>query len=346
MKKKQIHHIEGNLTSRKKQYNYPGQLVIDGDIEPGCQVSADTIEVNNVDQADIRVRSGMYVREKVTDSDIFSGGNFEAKHIERSTIRAEEDIIIQEVTRQSDIYTNGRFLLAEGIVERSNIMACRCIDAHTIISTEETPCTLIIGLLCPDDQDQKLRSDYLSMEQEKKQLNENLQQVERTIEDTFQLKKKIQSIKPSLKQKVVQLKKDKNYQAIKELDPFFNQLNDRIESAYTNYQKAIADKEKWIKQIESFDQDKLDTTRKDYLLRKKDRVERSEYIHTSTSPYIHVKNSISEHTRIQGLHAYKRLQETLNGVRIEEVKIEDIEQVSSIGRYEIRWFLHQSGNQS
>jgi gas vesicle protein len=338
MKKKQIHHIEGNLLSRKKQYNYPGQLVINGDIEPGCQVSADTIEVNNVAQADIRVRSGMQVHEKVLDSSIVSGGYFEARIVERSTIRAESDICIQASLRQSDIYSNKCCLLVRCLVELSNIMACQCIDVHTIISSEETPCTLTIGLLCPDDQDLKIRSDYLSMERQKKQLNDNLEMVEKIIADTLQLKEKIKSIKPSIKQKIIQLKANKNYEAIKELDPFFKQLNERVESAFMNYQKAIENRQNLIKQIESFDQATLDETRKKYLLRKKDRLERSMQCHTDVVPYIKVRDSISEHTRIQGLHAYKRLQETVNDVRIQEVENKDIQQTSSIGRYEIKLF--------
>jgi uncharacterized protein (DUF342 family) len=341
MKKKQTHHIKGNLTSRKKQYNYPGQLVIDGDIEPGCQVSADSIEVNNVDQANIRVRSGMRVHERITDSDIVSGGFFEARQIERSAIRAEEDIIIHEKVLQSDLFTNTRCLINDGTIERSNVMACRFIDAHTIISTEDTPGTLTIGLLCPDDQDQKLKTEFMALEQEKKQLNEGLEQIKKIIEDTFQLKEKLRSIKPTLKEKMIHLKKEKKFDAIKELEPFFQQLNDRVESAFSNYQEAIAGKKKIEGQIESFDQDKLDSIKKDYLLRKKDRVERSRQINESFSPYINVRESISEHTRIQGLHAYKRLQETLQNVRIEEVKIEYDAQVSSVGRFEIQWVQNE-----
>jgi len=338
MKKKQVHHIEGNLLSRKKQYNYPGQLVIDGDIEPGCQVSAEIIEVNNVDQADIRVRSGIHVREKVTDSDIVSGGWFQAKQIERSTVRAEEDVTIQVLTQQSDIFTNTRCLITEGVIELSNVMACHCIDVHTIISSETTPCTLTIGVLCPDDQDQKIRTEYLSMEHHKKKLHDHLQEFEKIIQDSFKLIEKIKSIKPSLKQKIKQLKKEKNYQAIKELDPFFKQLNDRVESAYTNYQSAIAGQKDLKKQIESFDQQKLDTTKKDYLLRKKDRIERSAQIHTSITPYIQVRERISAHTRIQGLHSYKRLQKTLTNVLIKEVKIEDEKLIGTIDRFEIQVF--------
>jgi uncharacterized protein (DUF342 family) len=337
MKKKQIHHIKGNLTSRKKQYNYPGKLVIDGDIESGCQVSADAIEVINVDQADIRVRSGMRVHEKVTDSDIVSGGYFEASQVERSAIRAAEEIKIHEKILQSDIFTNTQCYVTSGLIERSNVMACQFIDAHTIISTEETPGTLTIGLLCPDDQDHKLKSEFLALEQEKKQLNEGLEQIKKIIDDTFKLKEKLRSIKPTLKEKMVQLKNEKNYDAIRDLEPFFKQLNDRVESAFSNYQEAIAGKEKLEKKIASFDQEKLDLIRKDYLLRKKDRVERSKQMNENISTCINVRNSISEHTRIQGLHAYKRLQETLHDVRIEEVRIEDDEHVSSGGRFEIKW---------
>jgi len=338
MKKTQIHHIEGNLSSRKKQYNYPGRLIIDGDIEPGCQVSADTIEVNNVWQADIRVRSGIHVHEKVADSEIVSGGYFHVKQIDHSTIRAEEDIQTKKAICQSDIYTNSCCLITDGIIEQSNVMAYRCIEANTIISTEENPCSLTIGLLCPDDQDQKIKSDYLSMEQQKKKLYNHLEQVKKIIDDTFQLKEKIKSIKPSLKQKMVQLKSEKNFQAIKELSPFFKQLNERVESAYKNYQTAMESKEQLIKKIEDFDQETLDATRKDYLLRKKDRIERSVQDHTNFSPYIQVKSGISAHTRIYGLHAYKRLQESLNNVRIEEVTIDDNDPKNSLGRYEIKWF--------
>jgi uncharacterized protein (DUF342 family) len=338
MKKKQIHHIEGNLLSRKKQYNYPGQLIIKGDIEPGCQVSAESIEVNNVEQADIRVRSGMHVIEKVTDSEIVSGGGFEANQIERSTVRAEENIIIHALTKDANIFTNARCLITDGTIELSDIMACHGIDVNTIISSEERPCTLTIGLLCPDDQDQKIRSEYLSMEHHKKQLHDQLEQIERIIHDTLQLSKKIKSLKPSLKQKIVQLKNEKKFEVMKELDPFFKQLNDRVESAYASYQSAISSKEKLIKHIEDFDQEKLDITKKEYLLRKKDRVERSAQIQTGILPYIKVRGSISAHTRIQGLHAYKRLQETLKEVRIEEVKIEDEIHKGSIDRFEIQWF--------
>jgi len=341
MKKKQTHHIAGNLTSRKKQYNYPGELIIDGNIEPGCQVSADTIEVNNVDQANVRVRSGICVREKVTDSDIVSGGYVESKRIERSSIHAENDVTVQEIIQQSDIFTNSCCLIANGIVEQSNVMACRCIDAHTIISSEDKPCTLTIGLLCPDNQDQKLRSEYLALEHQKKKLHEMLKEIEQIIDETFQLKEKIKSIKPSLKEKISKLKKEKNFEAIKALDPFFKQLEERIECAFNNYQAAIEGKKEVDQQIESFDQDALDTARKEYLLRKKDRVERSKQCHISLLPYIQVRDNISEHTRIQGLHAYQRLQESFKDVRIEEIKIEDIDQTRSIDRYEMS--ITQSG---
>jgi predicted nucleic acid-binding Zn-ribbon protein len=136
---------------------------------------------------------------------------------------------------------------------------------------------------------------------------------------------------------MVQLKKEKNYNAIKDLEPFFKQLNDRVESAFSNYQEAIAGKEKLEKKIASFDQEKLDSIRQEYLLRKKDRVERSKQINEHMSPYINVRNRISKHTRIQGLHAYKRLQETLHEVRLEEVRIEDDDQIHSIERFEIQW---------
>ncbi|ETR72777.1 MAG: hypothetical protein OMM_07332 [Candidatus Magnetoglobus multicellularis str. Araruama] len=182
-------------------------MVIDGDIEPGCQVSAETIDVQNVFQADVRVRSGIRVHGHIEDTDISSSQGAEVKSVINSSIRAGDTIRVHEKIFQSDIFTNAACLALDAVIESSNIMACQCIDAHTIISSEKIPCTLTFGLICPDDQDHKLRTDYLKMEAQKKQLQDKLANAEQAIKDTLQLKNKIRSIKPSIKQKIINLKK-------------------------------------------------------------------------------------------------------------------------------------------
>ena len=335
MNKKQTHHIKGNLTSRKKQYNFPGQLIIDGDIEPGCQVSAETIAAQNIYQADIRVRSSVCAHEQISGASIVSAGGVEANSVANSTIRTDQDIRIHEKVLNSHIYTNACCMIPEGLIESTYVMASRCIMAKNIMSSEESPCLLIIGLLCPDDQDQKLQATYLQLEAQKKQLHEGIKQAEKTIAEVLQLKEKIRDMKPGLKKKLKHLREIKDYEAIKALDPFFKELNQRVETAFENYQAAIEDKKKFNREIETFDQEQLDRTKKEYLLRKKDRAERSIFLHSDDTPCIQVSETISKHTRIQGLHSYKRLDSNMDAVQVEEKVVDSSEQTSGILHYEI-----------
>ncbi|MBF0450582.1 MAG: DUF342 domain-containing protein [Candidatus Magnetomorum sp.] len=321
MNREQIHHIEGNLSSRKKQYNYPGQLKIDGDIEAGCQVSAETIEANNIFQADIRVRSGILVHEQVIDSTIMSSGKFEAKSIDTSTIRVEQDIIVQKIIHHSNIQTNACCLITNGCIESSNILAYQAIDALTITGSSESACTLTIGLLCPDDQDLKLKKTYLQLEYEKKQLLTNLEQAELSIENILRLKDKVRSIKPTLKQKIIHLKETNNQGSLNELAPFFQQLNERMASAFENLTRAFSDKERILKEIESFNQELLDASKKEYHLRKKDRIYHSIQNQTVIKPYILVRGMLGKNTYIIGLHSQKRLLEDMHNVRIQETEL-------------------------
>ncbi|KPA18291.1 protein containing DUF342, partial [Candidatus Magnetomorum sp. HK-1] len=275
MNKKQIHHIKGNLSSRKKQYNYPGHLKIDGDIESGCQVTADLIEVNNIVQAEVRVRTGIIIHEAAKDSKIESSGYIEADKIVNSIIRAKQDIIVRKQILFSRIETNENCLIPNGLIESSEIMAYRSIEALTIKSTSASPCSLIIGILCLDDQDQKVKDLYFKLKDEKKQLYSELENAEQTIKETTQLKQKIKAIKPSLKQKITHLKQTNNTEALKELDPFFKQLNKRMESAFANLTEALSAKENILKKINSFDHEQLEISENDYFLQKQDRINRS-----------------------------------------------------------------------
>jgi len=321
MNKKQIHHIQGNLSSRKKQYNYPGHLKIDGDIEEGCQVTADMVEVNNIIEADVRVRTGIIVHESITDSKIESSGYIESSRVKNSIIRAKHNIIVQKHVLSSQIETNENFLVTKGIIDFSEIMAYRSIEALNINSSSETPSKLIVGILCPDDQDQKIRDLYYQLKNEKKQLYSELENSERTIKETLQLIQKINEIKPSLKQKVKHLKQTKNRKALKELDPFFKQLNKRMESAFENYNEANSKKESILKQLDSFDNENLKKYEKDYFLRKQDRIDRSIKNTVNEPPFICVHGLISKNTQIQCLHSQKRLTEDLTNVVIQEVKM-------------------------
>jgi len=319
MNRSQIHHIEGNLSSRKKQYNYPGQLKIDGDIEAGCQVSAETIEVNNIVQANVRTRSDIIVHEQITQSSIVTLGKVHSKIIDHSTVRAENDIIVHQKIDQSTIQTNGACLIGDGHIESSDILAFQSIDAYTITGESESATTLTIGLLCPDDQDTALKDKYLQLENNKKQLYNDLQLANQTIDNVLKLKEKIHSIKPTLKQKILHLKETNQRESLNDLNPFFQQLNQRMEAAFDNLKKAFSEKERILKDIESFDQELLDEAKKEYLHRKKDRVLQSIQNQSHVKPFILVRGVISKNTYIIGLHCQKRLHENLEKIRIQEI---------------------------
>jgi hypothetical protein len=335
MNREQIHHIEGNLSSRKKQYNYPGQLKIDGDIEAGCQVSAESIDANNITQANVRARSDIFVREQITDSTIVTPGKIKSNVIVHSTIRAEQDIIVLQKIDHSTIQTNGSCLISEGHIESSDISAYQSIDADIITGESESASTLTIGLLCPDDQDITIKNKYLQLENQKKLLHNNLQSAEKIIRDVLKLKQKMNDSEPALKQKIRHLKETKQRYKLDELKPFFQELNHRMMVAYENLKKALSEKDRLLKAIESFDQKLLDETKKDYLNRKKERIFQSIQNQSNEKPYIIVRNLLGKNTYIIGLHCQKRLHEDLENVKIQEIQKNGTDQDSILKTYDI-----------
>lgn len=148
-----VYKIDGDVDYSTGNIDFPGTVIINGDVLGGFKVKAagDVIVNGCVENAhieakgDIRIGSGVLGKNEAY---LFALGSISAKYIEHSTIDAHRDVVVSEsiihsyVNAKHKVLVNGRL----GVILGGRIRAGLEIQAKVVGSWTEVPTELEVGV--------------------------------------------------------------------------------------------------------------------------------------------------------------------------------------------------------
>jgi uncharacterized protein len=113
-----IHEIRGDVDFKTGNINFPGNLVIHGNVSNGFTVTADgeIVIIGDVDASDITAGGKLSIRGAVQGMDkvtLTSGGDFSAKTVNRAIINAKGNVFVREAIMYSQVMA-GKKVVVEG----------------------------------------------------------------------------------------------------------------------------------------------------------------------------------------------------------------------------------------
>ncbi len=148
-----IYEINGNVDYSTGNIDFPGTVIINGDVVGGFSVKAggDVFIKGCIENAHIEAKGNITIESGILGKNVgylHSLGNISAKYIEHSTIDSHRDVIVSEsiihsyVNAKHKVIVKGRL----GVILGGRIRAGLEIRAKTIGSWTEVPTELEVGI--------------------------------------------------------------------------------------------------------------------------------------------------------------------------------------------------------
>lgn len=148
-----VYNIDGNVDYSTGNINFPGTVVINGDVLGGFSVKADGDVIVNgcVENAHIEAKGNILIENGMLGKNegyLHSLGDISAKYIEHSIIDSSHDVIVNEsiihsyVNAKHKVIVKGRL----GVILGGRIRAGLEIQAKTVGSWTEVPTELEVGM--------------------------------------------------------------------------------------------------------------------------------------------------------------------------------------------------------
>jgi uncharacterized protein (DUF342 family) len=114
-----IHEIKGDVDFKTGNINFPGNLVIHGNVSNGFTVTAEgeIVIIGDVDASDITAGGKLSIRGAVQGMDkatLTSGGDFTAKTVNRAIINAKGNVSVREAIMYSQVMANKKVVVEGG----------------------------------------------------------------------------------------------------------------------------------------------------------------------------------------------------------------------------------------
>lgn len=148
-----VYNIDGDVDYSTGNIDFPGTVVINGDVLGGFSVKADGDVIVNgcVENAHIEAKGDISIKNGILGKNegyLHSLGNISAKYIEHSIIDSSRDVIVSEsiihsyVNAKHNVIVKGRL----GVILGGRIRAGLEIQAKTVGSWTEVPTELEVGM--------------------------------------------------------------------------------------------------------------------------------------------------------------------------------------------------------
>jgi hypothetical protein len=324
------YYVKGDVNMKTGNIRFNGPVVVTGTVQSGFKVRCAKLEANELFRADIRVDGDVNIQGGVVGSKISCLGAFKAKFVKGSTIVCEDDIVVSNGIVDSNIETRNNCIVETNKILTSEIMAFKDIVTMHIGSKTSPGCHLTIGMdpvlvnklkqleIEKESLDKELESLKEDLEIESvSEINEDIQSVQRKIEDLEPTLFEAKSINTKLIQQYKKLRKSNNTENLPKILKTIKAFSKKIGPAKQELYSLITTR-KTIK--ESFDIIQNILEKKEQNISETQTINRQ--IQTSDqSARVLVRGDVFQGTIINGISASMEIFEKQSFVIFEEVLI-------------------------
>jgi len=220
------HKISGDVDLKTGHVFFGGGIEVAGTIKSGFKVKGGSLKANEIVGAEIDIRGDVVVTGGIIGARISLGGSLRARFIHKTEIEVFGDVVVDKEVIDSDIEGSGAFIVKNGPVLSSEIVAKKGIEVMHVGSKTSNPCHLSIGT---DDRAEneisKIEALIDKYNKSKEALLEKIRQIEsEALENSMklgeiaQMQDKTTVKKRELEQKLPSLKGDEEtYQKIEQI---------------------------------------------------------------------------------------------------------------------------------
>ena len=183
--------IQGDVTFKTGNIDYPGNVVVTGTIREGFSVSCIDLTTSSIQGADINVQGDLNVSEGIISSKLSVLGNVRSRYIKSSEVEVLGDVVVTREIMETRILCSGNVDNKSGRVTESLIITKQGMNMGQIGTDTAGRSTIKFGLddhikqLADkaDTQVRKNRSKIEVIEEEKKLIEEHLFKLHKEASD-------------------------------------------------------------------------------------------------------------------------------------------------------------------
>lgn len=176
--------IEGDVGLETGHIDFDGHVEVSGSIRKGYRVNCKSLQVEDVDEAEIMVAGDMMATGGIFDSTVKCKGGLQAYQIRKSEIRTGRDLVVKKEIMEASVESSGQCLIEDGTIIFSQIIAKDGVVAGNLGTKGSKPSTLLVGI------DQRTKRDMVytkkKLEVQKKELERlpiEIEKMERQLQD-------------------------------------------------------------------------------------------------------------------------------------------------------------------
>jgi hypothetical protein len=326
------YYIKGDVNMKTGNVRFNGPVVVTGTVQSGFKVRCASLEAKELFRADVRVDGDISIQAGVAGSTVVCMGSFKAKFVKGSVIECEENVVVSNGIIDSRIETRNNCIVESNKILTSEVMAFKDIVTMHLGSKTSPGCQLTVGMdpvlvkkiKQLKDENTELENALTSKKEDLdidsfEELEEELQSVQKQIDDLEQPLSEAISIKKDLIQQYKKTKKSDNHQNLPKLIEAIKVFSAKIGpakqalSSFTETSDSIKESIAFIKKIG----DKIEQNTS--VIQTANR-----QIQTSDqSAKVLVRGDVFPGTVIQGVSASMEILEKQSFVMFEEVHIFD-----------------------
>ncbi len=196
---------EGNIDLSIGNINFPGDVIIKGDVLDDFKVKAegDIFIYGNVGAANIISERSIIIRKGIMGKNkgkIFAGGSIAVKFIENGYIEAEGNIIVEKAIINSYVLSNSivSVVIDKGQIIGGHISAGRRIEAKVIGSPSGIKTTISVGY------NFLLKNELKKLKEEKEKYSKNLDKINEILDKLFKEEPDIKNFNDDMKKVYVE----------------------------------------------------------------------------------------------------------------------------------------------
>jgi len=217
--------IKGDVNMKTGNIRFNGPVVVAGTVQSGFKVRCASLEAKELFRADVRVDGDISVNGGVVGSNVVCLGSFKSKFVKGSVIECVEDVVVSNGIVDSKVETRNNCIVENNKILTSDIMAYKDIVTMHLGSKTSPGCRLTIGvdpvlvkkINQLKDENTTIEAEMTSIKDELDidsidELEEDLQNVQKKIEDLEPTLSEARSITKSLIKQYKKIKKIENAQ--------------------------------------------------------------------------------------------------------------------------------------
>ena len=195
------YYVKGDVNMKTGNIRFNGPVVVAGTVQSGFKVRCASLEAKELFRADVRVNGDINVQGGVVGSKVVCMGSFKSKFVKGSVIECEEDIVVSNGIVDSKVETRNNCIVENNKILTSDIMAFKDIITMHLGSKTSPGCRLTIGMDPVLVKKMKqLKDENATIEEELTSIKEDLDidSIDELKEELQNVQKKIDDLEPTL----------------------------------------------------------------------------------------------------------------------------------------------------